>query len=99
MSTSGLPHFSSPRPHSLIEADSDRIHGVNLAIESRLKVPMRAQTLLNEATSAPSRPQWKTLEPLDVTVVEEHVAHGDDALVDLVRMPSKDDALGDNTVQ
>lgn len=60
---------------------------------------MRAQTLLDEATSPASRPKRKTLEPLDVIVIEEHVTHGDHTLVDLVRMPSEYDALSHNAVE
>ena len=36
------------------------------------------------------------LEVLDVLVVEEHVADGDDLLVDLVRVTGKDDTLCNN---
>lgn len=60
---------------------------------------MRTQTLLDEATAAPPRPQRQALEPFDVFVVEEHVAHGDDALIDLVGVACQDDALSDDAVK
>ena len=60
---------------------------------------MRAQTLLDKPTPTPLRPQWQALEPLDVLVVEKHVAHGDNALVDLVGVAGEDDAFGDDAVE
>lgn len=60
---------------------------------------MRTQTLLDEPAPPPPRPQRQTLEPLDVLVVEEHVPHRDDALVDLERVAGQDDALGDDAVE
>lgn len=60
---------------------------------------MRTQTFLDEPASPSSRPQRKALEPLDVIVVEEHIANCNDALVDFVRMTGKNDALGDDTVE
>lgn len=60
---------------------------------------MRTQALLDEPTTAPARPQRQALEPLDVSVIEEHVAYGDDALVDLIGVAGEDDALGDDAVE
>lgn len=59
---------------------------------------MRTQTLLDEAAPTPLRPQRQSLEPFDVGVVEEHVADGDDALVDFVGVACKDDAFGYDAV-
>ena len=47
---------------------------------------MRPQTLLDEATPPPPRPKRKALEPPDIVVVEKHVAHGNDLLINLERM-------------
>lgn len=60
---------------------------------------MRTQTLFDESTASPARPQRQALEPLDISVVEEHVAHGNDALIDLVGVAGEDDALGDDAVE
>lgn len=59
---------------------------------------MRTQTLLDEPTPSTLRPQRQALEPPDIFVVEEHVAHGDDALVDLVWVACEDDAFGNDAV-
>ena len=93
-----VPRPRRAGPHPLVQANRHRIHGVNLAIERRLEVTMGTQALLDETAPPTARPQRQALEPPDVAVVEEHVAHGDDALVDLVRVAGEDDALGDDAV-
>lgn len=42
------PRPRRPRPNPLIQTNRHSIHGVDLAIKCRLKVPVRTQTLLNE---------------------------------------------------
>jgi len=59
---------------------------------------MRTQAFLDKSTPSTLRPQWQTLEPFDVAVIEEHVAHRDDTLVDFVGVTGEDDALGYNAV-
>lgn len=83
---SRLPHLGRPRPHALVQTDGHGVHGVDLAVERGLEVTVGTQTLLDESAPAAPGPEGQTLEPLDVPVVEEHVAHRDDALVDLVRV-------------
>jgi len=60
---------------------------------------VRTQTLLDKSATTPPCPQWQALEPSDVVIIEEHVAHSDDALVDLVGVAGEDDALGDDAVE
>lgn len=46
------PHSCWPGEYPLVQADSDRIHGVDFAIEGGFEVSMCAQTLLDEALPA-----------------------------------------------
>lgn len=93
-----LPNPRAPRPDPLVQTNSHSVHGADLTIKRSLEVSMRTQTLLDETASSALGPEWQALEPLDVCIVEEHVAYSDDALVDLVRVASQDDTLGDNAV-
>jgi hypothetical protein len=47
-----IPHFCWPGEYPLVQTDSHRIHGVDLAIKRSLEVSMCAQTLLDEALPA-----------------------------------------------
>jgi hypothetical protein len=76
-----LPHLRRPGPHPLIQTDCHRIHRIDLPIKCSLEVPVRTQAFFDEPTAAPARPQRQALEPPDISVVEEHVAYGDDDLV------------------
>jgi hypothetical protein len=93
-----LPSPRTSRPDPLIQTNSHGIHGTNLAIKCGLEVAMRTETLLDETASSALGPQRQALEPLDVCVVEEHVTHSDDTLVNLVGVASQDDTLGYDTV-
>ena len=93
-----LPNPRAPGPDSLVQTDSHRIHRTDLAIKRSLEVSMRTQAFLDETASSALGPERQALEPLDVRIVEEHVAHSDDTLVDLVRVASQDDTLGYNAV-
>ena len=59
---------------------------------------MRTKTLLDETTPAALGPERQALEPPHIVVIEEHVAHSDDTLVDLVRMTGEDDTFRDDAV-
>lgn len=98
-----LLHLTPPsprasRPNPLVQTDSHGIHWTDLAVKCGLEVTMRTQALFDETTSSALSPQRQALEPFDICVVEEHVAYGDDTLVDLVGVTSQDDALGYDAV-
>lgn len=57
---------------------------------------MRTETFLDVTTAPSLGPQLQGLEPVDVLGVEEHVADGDDSLVDLERMTRENSSLRDN---
>lgn len=93
-----LPSPRIPRPHPLVERNPHRIHGTDPPIKRRLEISMRAQTLLDEPAPPTLGPQPKRLEPVDVFGVEEHVAHGNELLVDFVRVSRQDDSFRDDAV-
>jgi len=94
-----MPHRRRPRPNSLVEANSHSVHRVDFAVKRSLEVTVRTKTFLDKPTPTSLRPQRKALEPLDVLVIEEHVAHSDDPFVDLIWVASKDYTLRNDTVQ
>ena len=93
-----LPSPCTPGPNPLVQTNSHSIHGADLAIKGSLEVTMCTQALLDETASSALGPERQALEPLDICIVEEHVAHSDDALVDLVGVTGQDDTLSHDTV-
>ena len=93
-----IPRARRSGPNPLIQTNRHSIHRINLAIKGRLKVSMRTQTLLDESAPTPARPKRQTLKPPYISVVEEHVPHRHNALVDLVRVAGENDALGDDAI-
>lgn len=59
---------------------------------------MRTQGLLDVTAAATLGPELDGLEPSNILFVEEHVADGDELLVDLVGVTSEDGAFGDDAV-
>lgn len=91
------PRPSLSRPYPLVQTYTYCVLGIDLTIEGSLEIPMSSETFLDEATPPSLRPQLQSLEPLYVFFVEEHVPNSDKLLVNLVRVPSQYDTLGNDT--
>ena len=92
-----LPDPGAPGPNPLVQTDGHRVHRANLSIKRSLEVSMRTQTLLDETASSALGPERQALEPLDVCIVEEHVAHSSGLTMDLEGMSAQDNPLGNDT--
>jgi hypothetical protein len=92
------PLFSPSRPHSLVQTHTHSIHRVDLAVKGSLEVTMRTQRFLDVTAATTLSPELNSFEPGNVFFVEEHVADGDEFLVDLVGVAGDDGAFGDDAV-
>jgi len=86
-------------PHPLVQADSNTVLRVDLAVKVGLEISMGTQRLLEIAAPAAPSPQRQGLVPLDILAIKEHVTDRDDLLVDVVWVAGKDHTLGDDTVR
>lgn len=79
-----------------VQAHADSIHLLNRSVKVGLKVSVCAERFFNVTNLSVFGVELNRLEVFNIFAVEEHVSNGSSLLVDLDRVTSENDSLGDD---